>query len=136
MPLTNTINWAELYLVAESDNEEFTHLQIVTAKSEFVAKARQLAISQLIHEGKKFTSLAIDDRARRLITTNQISVHEQASVTDVGAFVVMEADVIDDDVSFQALDLVYAAVNNGGMWESNKPLVYTFSELEGLLVGS
>lgn len=123
------ISWPELYITAESSNEPFQDMRVITAKSELLIQARSEAVAQLLQHHKPVTDTAVDKIAAQLINTKQIQVFESASVSDEGSVVCMDVDIIDDDAIFKALDMIYEAVTSGGTWTSTKPISYTWESL-------
>lgn len=124
------ISWPTLIFEAESSNEPFKNMTIVTAKSEYITKAKDKAFDWLILHQPTFTYSEINELATSFIKEDNIQVFENASITDEGVFVCLNVEVIDDETVWTALDRVYQAVENGGKWTSNIPLSFLPSELQ------
>jgi len=124
----NKINWPTLMFEADSSKEPFENMTIVTAKSEYILKAKDQAFNYLMSHQHKIKYSEIDDLSSVYMKENNIQVYESASLTDNGVFVCLNVDVINDEAIWLALDMVYKAVEQGGKWISNIPL--SFSPLE------
>lgn len=95
------INWAELYLMAESEAEPFADVRVVTARSEF----DRLVAEQLFHYSEDFpfgeTTLKLD-----------VEVRESVTLTPTGEFsVVIDAPEVSDDAVWKSMDMVAEAMN-------------------------
>lgn len=126
---SNKLCWSTLFFEAESSQEPFEEMRIVTAKSEFMIKARDMAITQLLENDQPATDKNIDKLAASFIEANKVKVYETASITEDGIFVCLDIDVIDDDAIWTALDKVYEAIENGGSIQYDTPISYSLSEL-------
>ena len=118
------ISWSDLIFTADADNELFSNMRIVTAKSEFIAKAQELALNQLYRKNGTLLDSEIDRVTADIIKTTDIKVYESASVSDEAITVCINDAVITDDTIWKALDMVYTAIKAGGTWTSNVPLVF------------
>jgi hypothetical protein len=121
----NSINWADLYFTADCDQETFTDMVIVTAKSEFVAVAKQLVLQHTT----EISDQMINDLAKQYIEAGKVSISEFAEVKDDNVFVCINAELDDENTNFKALDIAYAAIENGGFWKSPISLSWDVSEL-------
>lgn len=122
----NKINWSTLMFEADSSKEPFENMTIVTAKSEYIIKAKDEAFNYLMNHQNRITYSEIDDLSLVYMKENNIQVFESASLTDDGIYVCLNVDVIDDEAIWLALDLVYKAIENGGKWISQNPLSFSF----------
>lgn len=121
----NKINWPTLMFEADSSKEPFENMTIVTAKSEYIVKAKDEAFNYLMNHQPNFTYSEIEELGSTYLKTNNIQVFESASLTEDGVFVCLNVDVIDDEAIWLALDMVYKAVEQGGKWISNIPLSFS-----------
>lgn len=118
------IQWSDLIISANADSEIFSNMRIVTARSEFISKAQELALHQLYQGNKLLSDSEIDKVTDSIIKTANITVFESVSILDGDITVCINEDVIDDDTIWKALDMVYHAMNIGGNWTSSHPLVF------------
>lgn len=125
----NTISWPDVYIAAEAEHEPFTNLTVVTAKSELLITARSSALLQLIEKNKPTSPEAIDKLAQHLVDTQQVQVREHAYIKADSTFVCMDVDKIDDESTWQALNVVYEAISNGGIWAASQPIQYKWADL-------
>ena len=128
-PTKNKLDWPEVILEAEASNEPFTNMNIVTAKSELLLMARSQALIFLTDKGKIYSDEAIDKLAEKLVDSGKINVREHAYIKDDRTIVCLDVDVIDDDSIWTALDYVYEAVSNGGVWAAKEPIKYKWIDL-------
>jgi hypothetical protein len=130
LPLNN-IDWAELYLVADSEDEPFAQVKLVSARSEFVESAMEQAVD-IAWRGNSQAESDIKRIAASLIRANTVVVQENAVVIGDTAMVCIDGDVEAEDTRFRALDMIYAAIDAGGFWESGINLKFDVSELPEL----
>lgn len=112
------INWADLYLMAESEAEPFADVRVVTARSEF----DRLVAEQLFHYSEKYpfdTALVLD-----------VEVRESVTLSTSGEFsVVIHADEVSDDAVWKAMDMVAEAMDkldgNAGVVYFSAPIRFT-----------
>ena len=127
--LQNNICWPTLLLEAESSKEPFEEMRVVTAKSEFMMKARDMAITQLLENGQPATDKAIDKLAASFIEANKVKIFEFVTISDEGIVACLNVDVIDDEAIWLALDKVYEAVEKGGSITYDTPISFSLSDL-------
>ncbi len=125
----NQISWPAVYIAAESEQEPFTNLTVVTAKSELLVTARSAALTELLKKNNDVSPESIDRLARQLVDNKIVEVYEHAHILDDSTVVCMDIEVIDDDSIWQALDIVYDAISNGGNWISKQPVSYAWLDL-------
>lgn len=93
------IDWSSLYFTAVAENEQFTDVQIVTAKSEYDRIAGDLTFDSSMANPFSMPKLP------------NIEVREAVTVDDQGSFrVVIHADAVSDDIIWKALDMVADAM--------------------------
>lgn len=127
---SNNISWSDVYLTAESEKEPFSDLTIFTAKSELLLSAKNQAFQSLICGNKAVSEAAIDKLAQHLIDNNDIQIYEFAHIGCDKTEVCIDVDIIDDDVIWKALDMVYKAASSGGKWVAEQPISYTWNDLK------
>jgi len=110
----NKIFWPTLLFEAEAQHEPFEKMTIVTAKSEYLIKAREMALTHFLQQHISYTDEDINKLAVSLVKENKIQVFESVKITEDNVFVCIDVDVIDDDTIWAALDMVYEAIENGG----------------------
>lgn len=125
----NEISWPAVYIAAESEQEPFTNLTVVTAKSELLVTARSTALTELLKKNKTASPEAIDRLAQQLVDNKLVEVYEHAHILEDSTVVCMDIEVIDDDSIWQALDVVYEAISNGGNWVGKHPVQYKWIDL-------
>lgn len=103
---TTPISWDALYFTAESHQESFQDVNIITLKSYFVDKVYEAAIREvgLISEH------ALDRKAVMIIASQAIKVQEHVEISSTGIKVVINRNMIDDDATWAALDNVAIAL--------------------------
>lgn len=93
------IDWSSLYFTAAAENEQFTDVQIVTAKSEY-----DRIVGELTFDGSMTNPFSMPK-------SPNIEVREAVTVDDQGSFrVIIHADAVSDDVMWKALDMVADAM--------------------------
>jgi hypothetical protein len=128
----NNIDWAEVIMTADAEKEIFSNMRIVTARSEYISKAQELAIDELYCPAyifKDSPQIDITIATANIIQSGQVRVRESATIYSDGIFVCLNVDVIDDDAVWKALDMVYLAMSNNGTWISDIPLTFDMTDL-------
>ena len=93
------IDWSSLYFTAAAENEQFTDVRIVTAKSEYDRIVGELSFDR---------SLA---NPFALPEIPSVEVREAVTIDEHGSFrVIIHADAVSDDVMWKALDMVADAM--------------------------
>lgn len=93
------IDWSSLYFTAAAENEQFTDVQIVTAKSEYDRIVGELSFDRSL--ANPFT----------LPDIPSVEVREAVTIDEHGGFrVIIHADAVSDDVMWKALDMVADAM--------------------------
>lgn len=129
LDIPGPVPWSDIIFAASSDKEPFKDMQVVTARSEFITKAREMAVNWLIHNHTAISEQKVDQLAAEFIRNNKIQVFESAQITEDGVFVCLNVDAIDDNAIWTALDMVYQAIENGGVWISDAPLSYPLDDV-------
>jgi hypothetical protein len=122
-PQPNKVDWADVIMAADAEKEIFSNMRIVTARSEFISKAQELAIDES-YKTNNIDEYNINTITLDIIKSGEVKVYESAVVYEDGIFVCLDVDIIDDDAVWKALDLVYLAVSNDGEWISDLPLTF------------
>lgn len=133
---SNRISWPAAYLAATSAQEKFEEVHVVTAKSEFVSKAHELAATALADQ--VFSEQAVNALARQMIIAQRISVQESVTIDDVGMHVCINADSVEDDnVMWRALDMLadamYQLDGNQGTITYGEPLAFGLSDVPWMI---
>jgi hypothetical protein len=118
------IDWPGLYFKAECDNEPFSKMRIVTAKSEFQSKVKEMALDMLVADETRITTHEINRISCAIIQKQIVTIFEYARVDGDDVIVCIDADLKEESTNFKALNMVYEAINNGGYWKSDEALVY------------
>ena len=93
------IDWSSLYFTAAAENEQFTDVQIVTAKSEYDRIVSELSFDRSL--ANPFT----------LPDVPSVEVREAVTIDEHGGFrVIIHADAVSDEVMWKALDMVADAM--------------------------
>lgn len=132
-PQTDTINWPEVYLMAEASSEPFADVRIITAKSEYIRM-----YSDYLNLG--YTLDPLDNCASQLLATmdtHSLDIHESVTIgVDGRITVVVNTDTITDDTTWTALDMLADAMEqlNGkeGIIRFGHPLSFTSSDIPWL----
>lgn len=122
-PQLNKVDWADVIMAADAEKEIFSNMRIVTARSEYISKAQELAIDKS-YKTNNIDEYNINTITLDIIKSGEVKVYESAVIYEDGIFVCLDVDVIDDDAVWKALDLVYLAVSNDGEWVSDLPLTF------------
>lgn len=94
------INWADLYLMAESEAEPFADVRVVTARSEFDRLVAEQMFSY--SEQSPFGATFVLD----------VEVRESVTLSTDGEFsVVINTPDVSDDAVWKAMDMVAEAMN-------------------------
>jgi hypothetical protein len=107
---------------------------VSSAKSEFVDCARERAMNIVAPRAGVALDDDIIDIAKNLIQSKKIVIQEYAKLIDNTVRVCIDGDLDDDDVKFRALDMIYSAIDNGGVWFSGVDLTYNVEDLPELAV--
>lgn len=112
------INWADLYLMAESESEPFADVRVVTARSEF----DRLVAEQMFQYSEKcpFNATFVLD----------VEVRESVTLSTTGEFsVVVDAPEVSDEAVWKAMDMVAEAMDvldgHAGVVHFSKPLRFS-----------
>ena len=93
------IDWSSLYFAAATENEQFTDVQIVTAKSEY-----DMIVGELSFDRSLSNPFTLPD-------TPIVEVREAVTIDEHGGFrAIIHADAVSDDVMWKALDMVADAM--------------------------
>lgn len=93
------IDWSSLYFTAAAENEQFTDVQIVTAKSEY-----DRIVGELSFDHSSANPFTLPD-------VPSVEVREAVTIDEHGEFrVIIHADAVSDDVMWKALDMVADAM--------------------------
>lgn len=122
-PQPNKVDWADVIMAADAEKEIFSNMRIVTARSEFISKAQELAIDES-YKTNNIDECNINTITLDIIKSGEVKVYESAVIYEDGIFVCLDVDIIDDDAVWKALDLVYLAVSKDGEWVSDLPLTF------------
>lgn len=127
----NNISWPELMIAAESNNEVFEDVRIVTAKSQYFEDVYELAIMKLVNQSKNidFDINAINQTAKEIIHEYAPYISEYAEITPEGSTVCINVEQITDDNVWDAFGLLYKAIENGGKWESDETIRFPWVDL-------
>ena len=103
----NTINWPEVYMMAESNNEPFADVRILTAKSEYIrAYSDYLDLGYTTNDQQNYNSVLSS-----AINSHSLDVYESVSIDGDGAItVVINRESVTDETTWDALDMVAHAM--------------------------
>lgn len=129
----NTINWPEVYMMAESNNEPFADVRILTAKSEYIrVYSDYLDLGYTYNDQQSFNNVLSS-----AIDSHSLDVYESVSIDGDGAItVVINCDAVTDDATWTALDMVAHAMEqlNGeeGTIRFGSPLSFKSTDIPWL----
>jgi hypothetical protein len=105
--------WPDVVIAAESSNEPFQEVTIVTARGMFLDVAMQAAAHICHEEGHTLTQDKVTKIARTLIAAEKIMVQEHVRVNSEGITVCLNVeDVEHEDVAWLAFDRVAQALDS------------------------
>lgn len=102
----NSISWSDVYFYAEANKEPFQDVNIVTLKSYFTDKAYDITITELGMEDND----TLRKRTCEIIDNGQVLVSEHVKVSSEGIRVVIDCAEVNDDVVWNALDMLATAL--------------------------
>lgn len=110
--IPNTINWSELYIAAESMQEPFQDVVIITARQAFFERADEMA-SEALHGTSR--AVPTDDVhqtiVHELVAKSQVTIQEYVNVkSDTATICVNVPALTDDTVMWKALDMLSHAL--------------------------
>lgn len=131
-PQPNTISWSQVYFTAEANREPFEDVNIITLKSYFTEKVYDLATQQV---GVEDTNKLMR-RVRHIIKGGELKVYEHVEVSPTGIRIITDAETVDDDTLWTALDKLAAALDclegKCGMVTFGQPTTYKLSDIPSL----
>lgn len=127
-PPHNSIDWSNVYFTAEAFQDPFDDVQIITARSQFLEHAYQIAAEMLIDSATELTEQSVSTVALSLIAAKKVAVREFVETTNDGLIVCINSPSTEDDnVMFRALDLVALALDQ---LDGQQGVVYFGDELQ------
>lgn len=108
------INWAELYFTAEADKEEYKDVRIVTAKSAYLDVLQEEALDRhpkFLSGNGPVTNADLRAFAEEFAKDFHHYVRESVTFEEDQILIIIDADVIDDDSTDRALEMLAAAVS-------------------------
>lgn len=112
LSLSNNVNWTGLVFAADCDKEPHQDVHIITAKSEYIKLAYDLAVDELNNNPTLINNPAkIDPIAANHINNGDICVCEHVSISRSGITVCINVENITDDNMWKALDMVATALD-------------------------
>lgn len=103
---TTPISWDALYFAAESHNEPFQDVNVITLKSHFVDKVYEEAIREV----GLLDEQLLTKKVAKVIASQEIKVQEHVEVSPRGIKVIINRNIIDDKATWDALDHVAVAL--------------------------
>lgn len=105
--------WPSVIIAAESANEPFEDVDIVTAQSEYIRQAYASAVSITQGQSPPPTADTIASVAQALSLASKVWVQERVTVSDNGKITICVnvPDLSDDSVLWYALDLIAPALD-------------------------
>jgi hypothetical protein len=134
---SNRIKWPSAYFEASSSLEPFEEVHVVTAKSEFVSNACEIAANVLMKNGD-FTEQQLNQYTQHVIASQRLSVYESVTISDTGISICINADNVEDDnVMWRALDMLADALdqldNTQGTITFGDSLTFSISEVPWII---
>jgi hypothetical protein len=134
---SNRIKWPWAYFEASSSLEPFEEVHVVTAKSEFVSNACEIAANVLMKNGD-FTEQQLNQYTQHVIASQRLSVYESVTISDTGISICINADNVEDDnVMWRALDMLADALdqldNTQGTITFGDSLTFSISEVPWII---
>lgn len=131
-PQHNTISWSDVYFTAEANREPFEDVNIITLKSYFTEKVYELATRQVGVED----TIKLMRRVRQIIKGGELKVYEHVNVSSTGIRIIIDAETVDDDTLWTALDKLASALDclegKCGKVTFGTPTTYTLSDIPSL----
>lgn len=127
------IDWAALYFTAECDREEYKDVRVVTAKSVYLERLQECALSVMDRKDvcNTISAKSIEQLIRTKLGSYFPEVYECVRFEAEQIVVVIDVDKVDDQAIETALEMVAMAIcKNSTEVCFSKPLLF---ELDVLL---
>lgn len=129
------IKWADVYFNACANEEVFKDATIVTAKSEYVNTAFEIAADIVVRQTAQLSSDKVLAVARCLIDKRKVYVYEYVRVDDAGITICINAENVEDEHAvWRALDMLADALRelDGAYGEVTvgHPLYFSANEVQ------
>jgi hypothetical protein len=133
------ISWPEVVFAAASTNDPFEDVRVITARSEFVAHAYEVAANYLTEVGIELSEEAIKAAALSLISSQKTFVREFVEIKGDDIDVCINvSSTTDDMMMFRALDMVQSALaqlgDADGIVYFGEQLQFSISEVADLIL--
>lgn len=103
--------WADVILTAETMDEPFQEVRIVTLRSHFLECVYEQALSAY----PRVTESELSYIAKEMLEARPITVAEHVTFSPDGSItVVIDRDIIDETATFDAMEMILKAVRAGG----------------------
>lgn len=107
--------WADMMIAAESTNEPFQDIQVLTLQSYFMDVVYDQAVDRFLSLNRKWNIREIVDIARLIIEVSPPKVSERVIYSDNGQItVVVDTPAITDDTAFEVMYLLSKAMQEEG----------------------
>lgn len=101
-------NWADLTLLAESNQEAFANANILTLKAHYREKVYEQAFDRAAREGVTVDKIfsVVEDYAIEIMNRGTVEVQQFVSIDEKAITICIDADRIDDETVQLALNML------------------------------